>query len=239
LRKDGLAGLYDLLTPEERLRLIIEAEVRGDEEESRRLVESCPKRTYTINDLAYEHQLRASQEVTMIVCLDLAPRLAKVRMIAAFSDVLATVHNSCLDEAHLSYFGGHRAGAKEAWRVAGRDGYPPTAEEEDAGYTEMERTFDEITARVKESFKTFTDFLGDLEHRIVAEAGAMWVAFGSFSRTELMIEPEKLLKVWFEPMLEEVEWLETVTANTKPDREKLAEYQATLAAIWHQLIVAQ
>ena len=235
----GLGGLYNRLTPEERFRLFVEAEAREDKEECRRLVQSCPKRTYTMKDLAYKVRVRASEEVTILTCLDLAPRLAKARMIAAFSDVLATVYNHYLDEAHYSYFGGHRAGAKEARRVAGHDGDPPTSEEKDADDTEMEQAFREITARVKESSNSFTGFLGNLRHRIVAEAGAIWEAFSVFSRTELGIEPEKLLEVWFEPMLEEVKWLETFMVNRTPDGEKLVEYRATLSAIWHLLVETQ
>src|SRR5829696_276657 len=238
-RNKNLGGLYSYLTSEERFRLFVEAEVREDKEECRRLVQSCPKRTYTMNDLAYEDRLRASQEVTILVCLDLAPRLAKARMIAAFSDVLAAVYNHYLDEAHYSYFGGRRAGAKQTWRIVERDGDPPTPEEEDTDNAEMEQAFREITARVEENSNRFTAFLEDLKHQVIAEAGAIWEAFGIFSGTELGIESEKLLKVWFEPMLEDVEWLETLMAKTKPDREKLAECQATLSAIWHQLVEAQ
>src|SRR5215211_6841044 len=238
-RNKNLGGLYSHLTPEERFRLFVEAEVREDKEECRRLVHSCPQRTYTMNDLAYEDRLRASQEVTILVCLDLAPRLAKARMLASIFDVLATAHNHYLDEAHFSYFKGHRMGAKEAWKGAGRDDDPPTPEEEEADDTEMEQAFKEITTRVEENSNRFTDFLVNLKHQFVAEAGAIWEAFSVFSRTELGIESEKLLKAWFNPMLEEVKWLESFTPNTKPDGEKLAEYQATLSAIWHQLVEAQ
>jgi hypothetical protein len=235
-RNKGLGGLYNRLTPEERFRLFVEAEVREDKEECRRLVQSCPQRIYEMNDPAYEDRLRASQEATILVCLDLAPRLAKARLIGAFSEALVLVNNSCLYEADYSYFEGHRAGAKVAWRAAGRDGDPPVPEEEYIDNTEMEQAFREITARVEESSNRFTAFLGDLKHQTIAEAGAIWEAFGIFSRSELGIEPEKLMKVWFEPMLEEVEWLGTFMANTKPNREKLAEYQTALSAIWHQLV---
>lgn len=74
MRRDGLAKLYDRLTPEERFRLYIEAIARGDEEEWRNLEKSCPRLVYEMNDQAYEDRVRASEEVTLAVCLDLAPR---------------------------------------------------------------------------------------------------------------------------------------------------------------------
>jgi hypothetical protein len=86
MRKDTLEKLYDRLTPEERFRLVIEAETRGDEEEFGRLVRSAPRYTYTEADPAYTNLVRASQTVTWAVCLDLVPRLAKMQMIAALRD---------------------------------------------------------------------------------------------------------------------------------------------------------
>ncbi len=48
MRRNGLGKLYDRLTPEERFRLDVLATARGDEEESRRLTEGCPRRSYTL-----------------------------------------------------------------------------------------------------------------------------------------------------------------------------------------------
>ena len=89
MKKDGLAKFYDRLTPEERFKLFIEAIARGDETECRNLVKSCPRVVYEMNDMAYEDLVRASEKITTLVCLDLAPRLIKLRMFAGFSGVLA------------------------------------------------------------------------------------------------------------------------------------------------------
>ena len=59
MKKNGLGKLYDRLTPEERFRLVVEAEVRGDEGESRRLVQSAPRYTYEEADPAYTRLARA------------------------------------------------------------------------------------------------------------------------------------------------------------------------------------
>ena len=50
MKHKGLDKLYGRLTPEERFKLDMEAMARGDEEESRRLVETCPRRSYVMND---------------------------------------------------------------------------------------------------------------------------------------------------------------------------------------------
>ena len=45
-----MGRLYHQLTPEERFRLDVLALARGDEEESERLVATCPHRRYTMRD---------------------------------------------------------------------------------------------------------------------------------------------------------------------------------------------
>ncbi len=51
--KRGLGKLYDRLTPEERFTLDVEVMARGDEKESRRLVDACPRHNYRMTDLAF------------------------------------------------------------------------------------------------------------------------------------------------------------------------------------------
>ncbi len=121
-RGGGIDKLYDRLAPEERFRLVIEAEARGDEEESRRLARSAPRYTYTDADPDYINRLRASQEITTAVCLDLAPPLARVRMIEGFSAALPLAHNACINEAHFAYLDGCEASLKEGLGAAGKKG---------------------------------------------------------------------------------------------------------------------
>jgi hypothetical protein len=53
MRRNRLDKLYDGLTPEERFRLDVLATARGDEQESRKLTESCPRRSYIMNDARF------------------------------------------------------------------------------------------------------------------------------------------------------------------------------------------
>ena len=66
MKKDGLKKLYDRLTPEERFNLLIEAVARGDEVECRNLVESCPRLTYEMNDMAYEDLVRRTRRTSAV-----------------------------------------------------------------------------------------------------------------------------------------------------------------------------
>jgi hypothetical protein len=110
MKKDGLAKLYKYLTPEERFRLFIEARARADAGECRNLEKSCPRLLYEMNDAGYQDRVRVSEKITTLACLDLAPRVIKLRMLAAFSGVLAWLRNACVDEAHSAYFRGRRLG---------------------------------------------------------------------------------------------------------------------------------
>jgi hypothetical protein len=73
MKKDGLRKFYEYLTPEERFRLFIEARGRADAGECRNLEKSCPRLVYEMNDMAYEDRVRASEKMTTLACLDLAP----------------------------------------------------------------------------------------------------------------------------------------------------------------------
>jgi hypothetical protein len=61
MRRKGLDKLYDRLAPEERFRLDVEATARGDEEESRRLTEGCPRHSYTLNDIGFSWRWEAAR----------------------------------------------------------------------------------------------------------------------------------------------------------------------------------
>jgi hypothetical protein len=63
--KKGLHKHYDRLTPEERFRLDVLAMVRGDSRESERLVASCPRFSYTMNDVGFVDRWRSAIEITL------------------------------------------------------------------------------------------------------------------------------------------------------------------------------
>ena len=69
MKRNGLSKLYDRFTPEERFRLVIEAQARGDEEDVRRLVRTCPRHAYTMTDAAYSDRLLAVNSLVDAVAL--------------------------------------------------------------------------------------------------------------------------------------------------------------------------
>ena len=237
--KKGVSGkLYFYLTGEERFRLTIEALYRGDEAEAKRLGENCPREKYSTNQAAYADRFRASREIVNMLCSALAPRLAKLEMIEAFQQALPCVFDVCIIGSFHAYLDGHRAGSKRAWTTADMKGDPPGWREQ-----EIEREMDgelqslrRITDGLEEATEGFLRHLATLERKLAGEVVAMWGAFVRFCTEELLLEPEKLLKVWSEPMLPRIEKLKNIPDPPEVDHEVFEEYILAIKQMWSSLI---
>jgi hypothetical protein len=90
-----------------------------------------------------------------------------------------------------------------------------------------------LNARLQE-VDILPTLLDRLEREVVQEAWAVWEAFATFSKSSLDIEPEKLLKAVFEPMLAGVEDLKRRREELalEADKEQMAAYGQMLAEAW-------
>jgi hypothetical protein len=240
LKKTGLGKLYDRFTPDERFRLDLEAMTRGDEEESRRLVDSCPRKSYTVSDIAFTDRWRVSELITLTMCIDLAQHLSKLRIIIAFREALPSIYNACEKQAILAYFDGYEAGARRAsWEEAGMEGDPPRwrngdQEEEDPT---LQKALDAISDRMQGMSTRFMGLLeADLERHFAQEAKTIWEAFGLFCREELEVEPEKLAAAWMGPALDEIKEHEERLESAEVDAERVEEYRQALLGAWKKLV---
>ncbi|MGF1472421.1 MAG: hypothetical protein ACFB50_11880 [Rubrobacteraceae bacterium] len=231
-KKNGLGKLYDQFKPEERFRLVIEAQARGDEEDVRRLVRTCPRHNYLMTEAEYTDRMIVAETLVQAVALDLAPRIAKAKMIEGFEEALPLTYNSCANEASLAYFDGHERGIRWAWEKAGAslDGDPPKPEDEDYDDTEL----DQIEARIHGASERFTKMLEKLKLGVATEARAIWEAFSVFCREELDLEPEKPVRVFFEPLLSEVENLLKMTEGVEVEQERIDDYREVIRSGWQK-----
>jgi len=70
MKKIGLR-VYESLTPRQRVIACVEAEARGDEDEKKRLITSCPKKTYSQNDIDFSEPMKILMGLAMAVEADL------------------------------------------------------------------------------------------------------------------------------------------------------------------------
>jgi hypothetical protein len=234
MRKNGLGKLYDRLTPRERFKLVMEAEARGDEGESRQLVQSAPRYTYEQADPAYTNLVKATKDLTWAVCLDLLPRLADMRMASAFAEILPLACGAFAEDARACYLRGRQEGAERAWRVAGKAGALPEELEGEGG--EVGEALKRMSERMQWASEGFADLARKLELENAKRARALWEAFSSFCQEELGIEPKKLVKMWFEAALPEIEELEERTKDVEVEREEVEKNEAAIEEGWRKLV---
>ena len=88
LKLNGLVHRYCHLGPEERFRAAMEAGARDDRRELERLVQSCSRLVYTCDEFAFTDRVDVARTMAIAVALDLGPRLAKLKMVAAVRETL-------------------------------------------------------------------------------------------------------------------------------------------------------
>jgi hypothetical protein len=233
VKQNGLGKLYDRLTSEERFRLDVEAMARGDTEESRRLVDTCPRHQYRMTDLRFSGRWDSAIQLCMAALMDLRYTVAKLRMISAFREAFPYSRTLAQDDAAEAYFDGHQAGSRYAWRKADRAGEPPGYEDdEEEAEEEAEENADPATeedlatikARVHESAALVPRLMERLERELATEAMAVWEAFCGFCEEEMEISPEKLLQATFAPALVDVGWFGELVGRlelARPSRRPL------------------
>jgi hypothetical protein len=237
--KNGLGRLYDRLTPEERFRLDVLAMARGDKKESEHLTSTCPKRTYTMNEVGFTGRWHGAVELTFINLLDLRARMDKVQMIDAFRAAFPYLRTVWKNDAHDAYFDGHRSGRSHAWRVEGKSGEPPGWEDDDE---ETERNADptiegdleKISERCEEAFGFIVEALERLEREFTQEALTQWMAFRGFCEEELGLQATEVLGAIMPPAVECVRGLEerAERLQIEPDPEDVEEYRAITDEAW-------
>ncbi len=234
----ALEKLYDRLTLEERFKLDIEAHARGDERESRRLVDSCPRRNYTMTDWAFSGRWQTATEIVLAVCMDLCQHMSRLNMIDALRETLPYARTVYQNEASIAYMSGHEAGSRYAWERAGMDGDPPWWDSlEEYDEDEFDPAADEalkaLDARLKE-VDIMPELLNRLERKVAREAWTIWEAFATFTQGELGLEPEKLIRALFTPALAGVEELKRrkERLGIEPEKEWAAEVGVALSETW-------
>jgi hypothetical protein len=212
VNKNVLRRHYDRLTPEERFRLDVLAMARGDAAESERLVGSCPRLTYTMNDRGFAGRWQGATDITLRVYIPLGEQLAKLQMVDAFREMIPYSQNLLSNIAFEAYFTGHESGSRHAWAYAGKSGGPPAwpddgpdgeimEPEEDERDPAMDRDVKELETIVEKYGGFLPEILDRAERSIVAQAFSIWSGYAAFCEESAGVSAEKVAAVILEPAM--------------------------------------
>jgi len=200
-----------------------------------------------MNEAAFAYRCKATREIVGMLCLAVAPLLARLETIASFREALPYLLKSYIDEGVFAYLDGHQADARRAWEAAGKMGDPPEwkarkgGDEGDEGPEvdqEMDQEMQSLRGFTKRLEKSSGAVVGPLEERegeLLEEALTIWTAFTHCCSEECGVEPEKLVKVWSGPMLPEIERLKHLSDSPEVNPEMLKEYKAAFKKVWSEI----
>jgi hypothetical protein len=242
--KNGLGKLYDRLSPDERFRLDVLAMARGDEEESEHLTSTCPRRSYTMNEVGFTGRWRGALELTLLTLLDLRARMDKAQMIDAFRVMFPYLKTVWENDTQEAYFDGHRSGSSHAWRKAGREGEPPGWESDDEEEAErnadpaIESDLDKISERGEGAFDFIVSALERLEREFTEEALSQWAAYRGLCEEKLELEAMELLKAIMPQAVQYAQGLEERASRLEiePDLKSVEEYRAITDDAWSSFV---
>jgi len=81
MRTPAFHKYYATLSPHERFRLAVQAESRHDEEEFRKIIESCPRVAYDITDPQFYDRVQVTRDIATAFQLQLGPIYARISLI--------------------------------------------------------------------------------------------------------------------------------------------------------------
>ena len=244
-KKKGLQRHYDRLEAEERFRLDVLAMAREDSRESERLVSSCPRFSYTMNEVGFVERWRGAIDITLRVYVPLGEQLAKLRMIDAFREFVPYSQTLSSNMVLDAYYKGHGSGSRHAWAYAGKSGAPPAwpedgpegelvEPEEDEQDPAMEREADEVEAVAEQYNKFLPEVLDELERRCVKEAFSIWSGYAAFCEESAGVSAAKLAAVVLEPAVDLIGDMKTRAERlgVEPDADLVEQVREGLAEAW-------
>jgi hypothetical protein len=245
MSKNSLHRHYDRLTPEERFRLDVLAMARGDMAESERLVLSCPRFSYTMNDRGFAGRWQGATEITLRIYIPLGELLAELQMVDAFREMVPYSQSLLSNIAFEAYFDGHESGSRHAWAYAGKSGGPPAwpddgpdgeimEPEEDERDPAMDRDVKELETIVEKYGGFLPEILDRAERSIVSQAVNIWSGYAAFCEQSAGVDAEKVAGVILEPAMGLIADMKVRAERlgVEADAQIVEEVRQTLGETW-------
>lgn len=243
MSKNGLHRHYDRLGADERFRLDVLALARGDMQESERLVNTCPRFSYIMNDRGFGGRWNGATEITLRMYIPLGEQLAKLQMVDAFREMVPYQQTLSQNIAFDAYFTGHKSGSYHAWNYAGKTGYPPAwpdhdeEPDEDERDPAMDRDTDELETTVEKYGAFLPEVLDKLECACVSQAFSIWTGYAAFCQESMGVPAEKIAGVILEPVMDRIEAikLRAERLDLEADAETVEEIREKLGESWRMV----
>ncbi|MCW2892952.1 MAG: hypothetical protein JWO75_2441 [Actinomycetia bacterium] len=257
----GGGKLYETFAPKERLVLLLEAMARGDDGETMRLRRSCPRKTYTGPDAAFDDRLELALDTAAVVCGELSALTAQLRLLhwaAASVRRFATMHHIVADIAFLE---GVRCAqglpqaaffAPKLWKVPGSGADGAADSDDNAGEAESEEEADKsyvqedlsclgedvgrrmqaVEGRSEHATELIGLVLSRTGHDLASELMGVWEAFSHFCTSRVGLSAQQVLSACGYPGREQLTvWLKAY-AHVKPNVQTVAGYRDGLCGVW-------
>lgn len=242
MSKNGLHRHYDKLSAEERFRLDVLAMARGDLQESERLVTSCPRFNYTMNERGFGGRWHRATDITLRIYIPLGEQLAKLQMIDAFRVFIPYSQALTSNVAFDAYFRGHESGSRHAWSYAGKSGSPPawpddgpdgeiSEPEGDERDPAMERDTEELETIIETHDGFLPEVLDRLERNVLQQAVSIWAGYAAFCEECAGVAAEKIAAVVLTPVMGRIKdmRLRAERLRIEPNADTVEEIRKGLA----------
>ena len=227
-----LSRHYGGLSAEERFRLYVKARARGDEQEERRLVDSCPRETWRRSEEAFVGRLTA---LRIGVCEVVVPNLRVLLMAVARDRAVLNVTRAAMEQRDRTWEEGMVFGIQMAAKhvpVAQRKKLLKLAK----GMEPREEEDEVVEELVREKALSESPF-GQKLQEDATKLRAIWDAFGAFCEEDLGLPAAEVLRAFCsEP--EATHLLEAVpreVADAAEDAEDTADWRRIFRLGWRSL----
>lgn len=112
--KKDISKLYDVFTPDERVKLALAAKIRGDNNELKRLWDTCPRKTYRMPDAAFDEKMEG--------ILLLAKSVLTQMLLIEKDLAIISISNKWYTDYIVATVASYAKGANNAWKKAGKKG---------------------------------------------------------------------------------------------------------------------